>query len=124
MPGIGGTFGADMGTLSVRLSLTDLSLGIPPANKSPNCGTARGAPGPALELVGAEAAGLLEDIEAETFRSRRGFDLSTVTAFLSLIPLWISPKRASLPPAIGGGEERLGTPIGGGGGGGGPAIVV
>lgn len=65
-------------------------------------------------------------MDEDCFRSSIGFDLSMVTAFLSLIPLWISPKRASLPEAIEGGEKRLGTAEGGGGGGGGgggPAIV-
>lgn len=62
----------------------------------------------------------------EIFRSIIGFDLSTVTVFFSFIPLWMSPKRASLPPAIGGGEDKFGNPAGGGGGGGGggPAIFV
>lgn len=36
IPGTGGTTGAEIGILSVLLSLTDLSLGIPPANKLPN----------------------------------------------------------------------------------------
>lgn len=68
-----------------------------------------------------------EPTDGETFRSINGFDLSTVTVFLSLIPLWMSPKSASLPPAIAGGEDKFGTPAaggGGGGGGGGPAMFV
>lgn len=109
--------------MPLRLSLTLLSLGIPPAKISPNCG------GPLEgkeELVGAE----LWPIDArgaastETFESIWGLDLSTVTAFLRFIPLRISPSNASLPAGIddGGGGGRFRPGGGGGGGGGGPAI--
>lgn len=64
-------------------------------------------------------------MDEDVFRSINGFDLSTVTVFFSFIPLWMSPKSASLPPAIGDGEDKFGTPAGGGGGGGGgPAMFV
>lgn len=118
--GIGGTSGADEGIRSARLSLTDLSFGIPPAKMSPSCG---GAPG--IVTGGPEEDGTARLAAEDGFRSRSGLDLSMVTAFFNLIPLWISPKRASLPPILGEGEERFSIPPpgGGGGGGGGPAIV-
>lgn len=130
VPGTG-TRGALGGTIPARLSRTDLSLGIPPAKMSPNCGPAGRCARGAARGVDPDAPGT--GMAAETddgFVSRSGFDLSTVTVFLSRMPLWISPKRASRPAGIlaggPGGMSRLGAPMGGGGGGGGggPAIDI
>lgn len=88
-------------------------MGMPPANISPNPGTAIGG-GEDIELsAGAPTEGGPDS--TDTFRSNRGFDLSTVTAFFRRVPLRISPKRASRP----GGGRETGIPPGGGGGGGG-----
>lgn len=130
VPGTG-TRGALGGTIPARLSRTDLSLGIPPAKMSPNCGPAGRCARGAARGADPDAPGT--GMAAETddgFVSRSGFDLSTVTVFLSRMPLWISPKRASRPAGIlaggPGGKSRLGAPMGGGGGGGGggPAIDI
>lgn len=118
-----GTFGADAGTIALLLSLTLFNFGMPPANRSPNCG------GPPDGIAGAPdrcdvlAAGT-ED-RTDVFASMSGFDLSTVTAFLSFMPLWISPSNASRPAGIvaGGGGGSSSPGGGGGGGGGGPAIL-
>lgn len=123
-PGCIGIFGADVGTMPLRLSFTLLSLGIPPAKISPNCGGPPegkdGALGADTWPVGASGA----EVRIDTFESIWGFDLSTVTAFLRFIPLRISPSKASLPAGIddGGGGGRFRPAGGGGGGGGGPAI--
>lgn len=61
-------------------------------------------------------------IDGVDFSSKSGFDLSTVAVFFNFIPLWMSPKSASLLGAIEGDEDIFGTSGGGGGGGGGPAI--
>lgn len=50
-----------------------------------------------------------------------GFDLSTVTAFFNLVPLRISPSKASTPIGGAGGGPLPNEGAGGGGGGGGGA---
>lgn len=131
---IPGISGAEDGTMPSLLSVldTDLSLGIPPANISPNCGTPdRGIDGADVPddaaLLGAPLDTLGDELE-----SINGFDLSTVTAFFNCVPFLISPNKALRPGVTaggGGGPEEPpprfigGAGGGGGGGGGGPAMI-
>lgn len=125
--GIPGMRGADGGTIPPRLSAPprDLSLGMPPAKMSPSDGgPGAGAP-PARGAESADGGGARAPVEPEAFESNSGFDLSTVTAFLSLAPLRMSPKRASRPMAVGGGgPPSAAAPGGGGGGGGGGGMSI
>lgn len=115
-----GIFGADAGTSPLRLSLTDLSFGMPPAKMSPSCGA--DGTGPCSSVLGAA----LGTPAGAVFSSIIGFDLSTVTAFFKRVPLRMSPSNASRPLGMdaGGPARSSGGPIsGGGGGGGGPAMM-
>ncbi|KAF8002070.1 hypothetical protein HF325_003035 [Metschnikowia pulcherrima] len=124
-----GILGAVGGTIPDLLSLlTDLSLGIPPAKISPNCGAIDTAGAPLPPGVAPDGIGGPPADTEDGFVPSNGFDLSTVTVFFKRMPFWISPSKASRPAGIfagGPGISRLGAPIGGGGGGGGggPAIV-
>jgi hypothetical protein len=82
-----------------------------------------GAP-PTRGADSADGGGAGPPMEPELFESNTGLDLSTVTAFLSLAPLRMSPKRASRPMDGGGGPPSAAAPGGGGGGGGGGGMSV
>lgn len=76
-------FGALGGTIPLRLSFTDLSLGMPPAKMSPNWGAAgMGEADDRRKLPEGCGGAVFTDI----FRSRIGLDLSTVTAFFKVVP--------------------------------------
>lgn len=134
-----GTLGA-LGTLArdgLFVSTCLFSLGIPLANSPPIWGAAlaswEGAPvvvwGLEVGIEGGSPIGLAappEDALPEP--PITGALLSLVSAFLSLAPFLISPRRASLPAIAGAGGFELfpragGPPIGGGGGGGAGGIL-
>ena len=122
LAGAVGTRGAPAGTRPLRLS-TDRSLGMPPAKMSPNCG-GPGGMGASASSGASSVRGPADGAAATlVFPSMSGLDLSTVTVFLSFMPFWISPRRASRPAGMPRGAElateRLGgAKLGGGGGGG------
>lgn len=121
-PGIGGACN-DGVELMFALWLTCFSLGIPPAKIPLNCG------GPTPGIGGADMEGLLllrapelPDVDETTPPPTVGALLSLVSAFFSLIPFLMSPKRASRPCMTEfAGFGALPPPIVGGGGGGGGA---
>lgn len=121
-PGIGGACN-DGGELMFAFLLTCFSLGIPPAKISLSCGAPiPGIGGADMEgplLLGAPE---LPDVDETTPPPTLGALLSLVSAFFSLIPFLMSPKRASRPcMTVFAGFGALPPPIVGGGGGGGGA---
>lgn len=128
-----GTFGNDGADIVGSLGFVSdvalcLSLGIPPANISPNCGGPPidgtwGAPEEKEGIAGAPIDGPLDDDELDELPIT-GADLSFVTAFFKWAPFLISPSKAFLSGVTlgnpwAGGAIAGGIPGGGGGGGGG-----